>query len=108
MYAMDWPVATVILGLLGTVTAAFVKIVPQRTIVENSKGEPCATKEDVRALHQAFNEHTKYVEIRNHDIIRAIGESGAAIQVEIEPVKDKLTTLLERTRHYRGSRDQTD
>ncbi len=105
---MDWPVATVILGLLGTLTAGIIKAVPQRTVVENSKGEPCATKEDVRSLHQALNEHTKYVETRNHDIIRAISETGASVKVEIEPVRDNIITLLERTRYFRGHREQTD
>lgn len=102
---MDWPTAAVVLGILGTVAVAIIKYVPQRTIVENAKGEPCATKEDVRAVGQQLSEHARYMGTRNHDIIKAIGESCAAIEVKLEPMAHDLIVVMERTRRFRGANE---
>lgn len=92
---MDWPIATVILGILGTITAAILKLVPQRTIVENGKGERCASKEDVRVVVQSVQDLRTYTQQRSHDIINTL-----------TPIAHDLVILVERTRFNRGSHDE--
>lgn len=80
----DWPLASTFLGLIAAVIVALIKFVPQRTVVENFKGEPCASKEDVRAMQQALHEHHKYTEQRNHDILNALDRVQGTILIEIK------------------------
>ncbi len=102
---MDWPIATCILGILGTITAAIIKLVPQRTIVENSKGEKCASGEDVKSVLHAVQEHQKYSELRNHDMINAIALTKSDILNALQPISHDIVILVERTRHNRASHD---
>ena len=122
---MDWPVATVILGVLGTLTAAILKM-PQRRVVENMKGEPCASKQDVKDLKDVIlmraskddlrtvvqnqHEHQKYTETRNHDILNALDRVQGTIILEVKegntsqlsilsPINSNVVRLLERTRN---------
>ncbi len=106
---LDWPVAAVLLGSLGAITAAVIKFVPQRTVVENGKGEQCASKEDVRNVLYAVQSLQKYTETRNHDIIKAVSETTAQLREKIEPIGHDLAILVDRsTRRNRGSHDDTD
>src|SRR3954469_11193812 len=105
----DWPLAAVLLGILGTIMVAVIKIMPQRMVVENSKGEKCATSEDARNIMHAIQSLTKYSETRNHDIIKAISESGAQLREKIEPIGHDLAILVDRSsRRNRASHDDTD
>jgi hypothetical protein len=96
---MDWPVATVILGVLGTVSAAIIKILPQKTktIHENAKGEPCATKTDMANLNNEIKQLHEYTSIRNHDILNALQGVEGRLRDEIDPIKRDVITLVERT-----------
>jgi hypothetical protein len=102
---MDWPTASVVLGILGSVTVAILKLVPQRTVVENTHGEPCASRQDVNDFRQSFNEHHKYMETRNHDVINAITGTGASLETSLREISHDLVTLLERTRRSRGNQE---
>lgn len=99
---MDWPAATVILGALATLAVGIMKAVPQRMVVEDAKGQRCATTEDVHKLTAAVEKLVEYVHNRNHDIIGAVdrGQANVLLQTvpKLESVLTSLTTLLERTR----------
>lgn len=127
----DWPVATVILGVLGTLTAAILKM-PQRRVVENMRGEPCASKQDVKELKDVLlqraskddlrtvvqnqHEHQKYTETRNHDILNALDRVQGTIILEVKEgnneklgilhtLNSNVVRLLERTRNKRVQDD---
>jgi hypothetical protein len=107
---MDWPTTALLLGVLGTITTAIIRLVPQRSLVQNTKGEPCATKGDVRDILAAIHEHQKYSETRNHDILNRIvvaqsatttqlGNTENKIVAALGPISHDLVTLVERTRY---------
>jgi hypothetical protein len=103
----DWPVATVLLGTLGTIAVGILKLVPQRMVVENSKGEKCASSEDVKNVYHAVMQVQKYLETRNHDIIKAVSETGAQLREKIEPIGHDLAILVDRS-NRRGGRASHD
>ncbi len=109
---LDWPVAAVLLGVLGTVVVAIIKLVPQRMVVENSRGEKCASSEDVQKVAQAIHDHQKYSEQRNHDILNAFSTVQSNILNAVMPTQNSishdLVILVERSRNNRASHDQDD
>lgn len=101
---MDWPVASVLLGVLGTVAVAILRILPQKTktVHENIKGEPCATKTDINGVNHGITQLHEYTSQRNHDILGALSAVEGRLREEIAPLKHDIIILVERTSNRRG------
>lgn len=94
---MEWPTVVLILGILGTITTAIIKYVPQKRVHVNERGDRCATKQDLESLHATMRDHDRYTKERNHDLLNAISQIHA-----------NTITLMERTRLQRGRQNDDD
>ncbi len=110
---MDWPTAAVILGVLGTIAVAIIKVVPQRTVVQNTDGHKCASEESVTELTTVVKGLVEYLHLRFHDVINGVSpvtglvNQTSDVSKTLNRIEGKLSVLLDR--NPRGNiREDTD
>lgn len=93
---MEWPTATIILGIIGTIATAIIKLAPQKVRIEDLQGHKCATKEDIVALTKLIDSNNvkqeAYLHTRFHDLINSI----SPIALNLEILKDRIGRNLNR------------
>jgi hypothetical protein len=90
----NWEVAAVLLGILGTITVAIIRLVPQKTIIHAASGDKCATKDDIEALEMKLRDHDRYTKERNHDLLNA----HALINASLQSISQNLAVVMDRGR----------
>lgn len=98
---MSWEVAAVLLGVLGTIAVAIIRLVPQKTVIHAAGGDKCATKDDISKIAEQIRDHDRYTKERNHDMLNTIAVLSAAVQ----DVNEKLAVLLDRGRRGHNDHD---